>query len=181
MGLELYLTNAAAVAAVARGTSSSRSREAVGSGPAYSIMRHPREFEQGAGRVLALTPPSRLAKPAIEAKHAYDLGDDLAADAWREYEAGLRSVWERPDHRARLAPGLLTWGRPALLVEDDGTQVQTWDGERWVRGGRVEPGATLFCACSREAAQAGRCHRVVAAQLLASVGWDVVLDGARVR
>lgn len=41
----------------------------------------------------------------------------------------------------------------------------------------LEDGDTLCCACSREAAAAGACHRVWAAELLRQVGWRVLLDG----
>lgn len=44
----------------------------------------------------------------------------------------------------------------------------------------VEPGDTLICACSREAAAASRCHRTWAAYLLHAAGWRVVLDGVEV-
>lgn len=44
----------------------------------------------------------------------------------------------------------------------------------------VRDGDTLICACSREAAAAGRCHRVWAAEALAAAGWRVVLDGVEV-
>jgi hypothetical protein len=47
-------------------------------------------------------------------------------------------------------------------------------------GGEVVDGDTLICACSREAAAAGRCHRVWAAEALARAGWRVVLDGVEV-
>jgi hypothetical protein len=42
----------------------------------------------------------------------------------------------------------------------------------------VESGDTLLCACSREAAARGECHRVWVAEALAAAGWEVVLDGA---
>jgi hypothetical protein len=174
----IYLSNAAAVAAVARGTATARTRESVGSGPAYSIMRFPRDFELAvaAGQVLALTPPRRLAAPAIEAKHAHDAGEGTAA-AWAEYEAALREIWERPAHFGRLSPGLLAWGAPAVPGE---RSAAPWDGSKWIVGGPVADGSTLFCACSREAASAGRCHRVIAAPLLARAGWRVILDGSEV-
>lgn len=43
----------------------------------------------------------------------------------------------------------------------------------------VADGDTLCCACSRQAAGEGRCHRVWAAHALHGAGWDVVLDGRR--
>lgn len=128
----IYLTNAASVAAVARGNAKPETTACVGPAPVLSIMRFPREEmgEAGVGRVLALTPPSKLAAPAIAAKKAADVPD-----------------------RAR------------------------WDGEWWIPVGVVVDGATLICACSREASATGRCHRVIAADLLKRAGWTVVLDG----
>jgi hypothetical protein len=41
----------------------------------------------------------------------------------------------------------------------------------------VVDGDTLLCACSREEAAAGRCHRVWLAEQLVAAGWRVVLDG----
>lgn len=41
----------------------------------------------------------------------------------------------------------------------------------------VVSGSTLLCACSVAQANAGRCHRVVAARWLERAGWEVVLDG----
>lgn len=41
----------------------------------------------------------------------------------------------------------------------------------------LQDGDTLCCACSREAAAAGRCHRVWAADILLALGFQVVLDG----
>lgn len=41
----------------------------------------------------------------------------------------------------------------------------------------VADGDTLCCACSRDKAAAGECHRVWAAEALVAAGWRVVLDG----
>jgi hypothetical protein len=41
----------------------------------------------------------------------------------------------------------------------------------------VSDGDTLCCACSRDKAAAGECHRVWAAEALAGAGWRVILDG----
>jgi len=49
-------------------------------------------------------------------------------------------------------------------------------------GGRglieVKTGDTLICACGRERAIEGKCHRLWAGVLLAAHGWRVFLDGA---
>ncbi|HNC23991.1 MAG TPA: hypothetical protein PLU52_07275 [Opitutaceae bacterium] len=194
----IYLTNAASVAAVARGNAKPETAACVGPGPVLSIMRFPREEmgEAGVGRVLALTPPQRLAAPAIVAKKASDrrphtahcpvrlkhgdgeceCGADELATAWRAYEAALYRLWE--PYFVRLAPGVLGYGEARRGVRD-GLDVVSWDGDFWARLGDVPDGATLICACSQEAAAAGRCHRVIAADLLKRAGWSVVLDGRR--
>jgi hypothetical protein len=41
----------------------------------------------------------------------------------------------------------------------------------------IRNGDTLCCACSREKAAYGECHRVWAAEALVAAGWRVVLDG----
>lgn len=196
----IYLTNAASVAAVARGNAKPETATCVGRGPVLSIMRFPREEmgEAGVGRVLSLTPPQRLAAPAIAAKKASDrrphtaecrgrlmhgdgeceCGADELATAWRTYEAALYKLWE--PGLPRLAPGVVGFGRPitpGYCTERDVERAHRWDGSIWTHDGAVPDGATLICACSREAAAAGRCHRVIAADLLKRAGWTVVLDG----
>ena len=47
-------------------------------------------------------------------------------------------------------------------------------------GEPVVDGDTLLCACGAEKARGRRCHRVLAADLLAVAGWSVDLDGVRV-
>lgn len=191
----IYLTNAAGVAAVARGNAKPETAACVGPGPVLSIMRFPREEmgEAGVGRVLSLTPPQRLAAPAIAAKKASDrrphtahcqarlkhgdgdgeceCGADDLATAWRAYEAALYGLWEVQLALGRLAPGSMSYGHSSP------TRGVPWDGGFWTHTGSVPDGATLICACSREAAAAGRCHRVIAADLLKRAGWTVVLDG----
>jgi len=51
-----------------------------------------------------------------------------------------------------------------------------WSGDHGATGW-VGDGDTLCCACSRDAAARGECHRVWAARELATAGWTVVLDG----
>ena len=60
---------------------------------------------------------------------------------------------------------------------------QLQPGELDATGGSVLPvkdGDTLCCACSREAAAKGECHRVWAAEALVAAGWRVVLDGVEI-
>lgn len=169
--MTIYLTTAGVPLAVKRDRASERSRASVGPGPVYSIMRKPRpEYgEAGAGRVLGLTPPLAL----LEAARA-----DRSAESWAAYEAALVEMWTAEDHVARLEPGRLAWAMPA---RGSGLEGKMWDGEKWLRLGIVEDGATLVCGCSVAAADAGLCHRVIAARLLAAVGWRVVLDGREVQ
>lgn len=200
----IYLTNAASVAAVARGNAKPETAACVGPGPVLSIMRFPRAEmgEAGVGRVLALTPPQRLAAPAIAAKKAADrrphtahckvrlehgdgeceCGADEFATAWRSYERALLDLWT--PRVARLAPGTLRFGNLADVTACSRDLfalglAARWDGDLWVRGVTVPDGATLICACPRAAAAQGRCHRVIAADLLERAGWSVVLDGVK--
>lgn len=183
--MRIYLTNAACVAAVSQFKASEATAATVGPGLALSIMRFPRDFEIGQGRVLALVPPRALAIPAIRAKREHD--DDTytgrrlspppgaaAWDAWKAYEDALRARWSTPDHMSRLQPGVLSYVIEALPGDPGAAR---WDGDWWRRGQLVSDGDTLFCACSRAAAEAGRCHRVIAADLLAQAGWEVVFNG----
>lgn len=186
--MTIYLTNTATVAAVDRAASTGKpprpeTAASVGPGPVLSIMRFPRadKGEAGNGRVLALTPPSHLVTPAIGAKKAADrTGDAFDPAAWREYADALRARWLAPEHVRRCAPGALAYGREAH-PERSGGAARPWDGSWWVEVDTVPDGATLICACSREAAGSGRCHRVVAADVLRVAGWSVVLDGREVR
>jgi len=45
----------------------------------------------------------------------------------------------------------------------------------------VRDGDTLCCTCSRQAAADDKCHRVWVARALLEHGWDVVLDGKRLK
>lgn len=75
-----------------------------------------------------------------------------------EYRRRCEALFQRERH----------W--PGMLVADD--QSLGMD--------EVRDGDTLLCACSREAAARGECHRVWAAAALARAGWRVVLDGTEV-
>ena len=170
----IYLTTAGAVTAVRTGKARPETRAAVGPGPVYTIMRNPRPSygEAGTGRVLSLTPRKELLAEAQDALKA--AGDhEREQVAWNRYEAGLIALW-RP---ALLPPSRLTWCRGARPGEAGAAR---WDGEMWMAQGEVQDDATLICACGMEKAKKGRCHRVVAARLLAQYGWRVVLDGEEI-
>lgn len=45
----------------------------------------------------------------------------------------------------------------------------------------VRHGDSLLCCCPQKAAEAGRCHRVWAAEILRQAGWRIILDGAELQ
>lgn len=130
------------------------SRKLHGPGRRFTMMRHPRAWEHGDGRVPALT-------PLDVDLHLVRMGkiDPVTyATRCRELFAGFP-----------LAPGALTFAHTIDGVTRPVTiNVPVADGD------------TLCCACSREAAARGECHRVVAAELLVAAGWRVLLDGVEV-
>ena len=180
--MTIFLTSAATDAAVHRARTANKAPKpetaaCVGPGPVLSIMRYPRAEmgEDGVGRVLALTPPSWMSEPDVGAKrNAYVNATDHA----------LRARWLAPEYVRRCAPGSLAYGRefePGLAGREAGRgAVRPWNGSWWVEVDDVPDGATLICACSRDAAGSGRCHRVIAADVLRVAGWRVVLDGREV-
>jgi hypothetical protein len=127
------------------------SRRLHGPGRKLTIMAAPRRWEHGEGRV-----PDCI--PALADLLDYQSG---AIDV-REY----RRRFEEDIAFANLRPGALTFRNTP-----------------WTPGS-VEPmvlyGDTLLCACSREAAAKGECHRVWAADALVRAGWRVILDGVEV-
>ena len=126
------------------------SRALFGPGRRLTIMANPRHWEKGEGYVRHLRPHEADLEAARN-------GSISAAEYERRYLAGLRLVWRdlRPGHMAWLSTRLA--GPVGLAPVCDGD--------------------TLCCACSREAAARGECHRVWAARALHAVGWCVVLDG----
>lgn len=110
----------------------------------------------GPGRVLSIqawSPGWEEGQVPDLAPHRADLADIRAGRiGWPEYERRYR---ERLRPFAHLAPGEL----------------------RLADGSPVRDGDTLCCSCSREAAAAGRCHRVPAADVLRVQRWRVILDG----
>lgn len=63
----------------------------------------------------------------------------------------------------KLAPGKLTWSPFSFFRRND-EQI-------------VESGDVLYCLCLHTQKDGLECHRFWAAELLAEVGWQVVLDG----
>lgn len=131
--------------------SSHRTPGCHGPGRKLTIMARPRAWETGDGCVPWLTPD------------AEDLRDVRAGtipveEYRRRFEHGISVHADR----GHLAPGELAVGRVTA------------------GHGAVADGDTLCCACSRDEAAAGRCHRVWAAAALARAGWRVILDGEEV-
>ena len=124
-----------------------------GPGRVWTIMAAPRARygESGEGVVRALVPY---------------LGDLRAA------QAGEISAQE---YRRRFVDGVV--GRVGTTNLMPGLMVAWLRDPNEIAPAFVADGDTLICACSRDAAARGECHRVWAAELLAEAGWRVVLDG----
>lgn len=122
-----------------------------GPGHLLSIMVRTSQFASPVGLVPALTPRK------IDLVEYKEGKIDL-----EEYR--LRYLKSVP---SALVPGKLTW-EPFSFFDQDKVQL-------------VEDGDTLCCACSREKAVNGECHRVWAATLLMKAGWEVVLDGKKAK
>lgn len=151
----IYLTNAAAVVAVRRGTARPETRACVGPGRVWTIMALPRAQygEAGEGRVTALTPtPNDL--------RAVQHGEIDEAEYRRRFEAKVSG--------GVLIPGMLDSRLWAGADED------TYPAS--MRTTPVSDGDTLICSCSRHAAENGHCHRAWAAPWLFLAGWDVRFD-----
>lgn len=129
-----------------------------GPGRKFTIMAHPRPWEWGAGRVVALSP----------------LGGDMSSlmiEALTERAAGVvaggamdayRSAFDAQCRRLDMRPGYLDVVVPRCA-----------DAYR-----SVLDGDTLCCACSVASTRAGLCHRAWLAPHFVRAGWRVVLDGA---
>lgn len=123
-----------------------------GPGRVLTIMAAPRPAygEAGEGDVPALIPHLPWLRALQEGV--------LSLDEYRaRFEAGLTS------NAHELSPGRL--------------YARNLGWRKHYQPSPVRDGDTLICACSREAAREGRCHRVWAAHALARAGWRVVLDG----
>lgn len=115
-----------------------------------SIMAAPRVWEHGDGRVPSLTPDVAQLYALREGRITVEL-----------YRAGyIAQVNE-----TMLRSGTSTFASP--LVEHPRQKLSP---------SRLRDGDTLLCACSRDRAAAGQCHRVWAAQMLWPL-WRVILDG----
>lgn len=128
-----------------------------GPGRVLTIMAAPRPAygEAGEGDVFALVPRDLV----LMRRALYAL---------RKGEPEARAVhMYRRDYAAQLDERVASLPPGKLMADVRGR----------ARPVPVADGDTLICACSREAAREGRCHRVWAAHALARAGWRVVLDG----
>lgn len=128
------------------------SRSLRGPGMVYSIMAAPRPFERGDGSVSALVP--RLEDLRRVRDRLLTTPQYLAA-----YEAHIR---------------MATGGDLSRFLGPRRLRARTGRGPA---DRMVTEGDTICCACAKDAAAAGECHRVRAANLLRIAGWDVWLDG----
>jgi len=119
-----------------------------GPGRRYSIMARPwRDWEFGDGHVRSLSPEPQWLDEIREGFLSY-----------RAYE------WQCRQSFIGLHPGYLA-----------AENVIDWYGNSHER--EVKDGDTLCCTCGVDAAEAGLCHRIWAAEALAAAGWRVLLDG----
>jgi hypothetical protein len=147
----LYLTN----------WSSRRTPGMFGPGRAFTMMARPRWFERGEGTVNGLTPSGdveALLGAALAERRAGVPGVTAAFDAYR-------AAW---DARSRTAVAAGIWGFGGLWAQHGDVATVLRDGD------------TVACACSREDAAKGRCHRAFVAPFLVRAGWRVILDGVEV-
>lgn len=116
-------------------------------GHVYTIMAKPRRWERGEGAVTGLVP------------NANDLASVRAESITvAEYRRRFLDGWTPERTVSTFRPG-------RVMASTGNGLVALADGD------------TLCCACSRDAAARGECHRVWAAELLRQAGWRVVLDG----
>lgn len=134
-----------------------------GPGRKLSIMLWTPRHTKPDGHVFLLTPSEeREVDLLAQLLRHRKAGSALPADALASYRGSLEARWERYLGALMLGPGSLAF---ALNLSGRGGQ------------GRVRDGDTLLCACSRDEAAVGRCHRAFAAPFLVRAGWRVVLDG----
>lgn len=136
-----------------------------GAGPILTIMALPRAWEHGAGRVDVLL-PSPVDLRAVQA-------GTLSPD-------GYRAIFEAKMERALQEGALQPHVGLMYTPEHRLTAVISTASAANVTPFAVEDGSTLCCACSKQKAAEGHCHRTWAAAALARAGWDVILDGVRV-
>jgi hypothetical protein len=131
---------------------------------AFTMMAKPRRWEHGDGRVDVLVPSGESLQHlerALQARRE-QWPEDRVAEVMFAYRAAYLAQLAQVS-LAQLQPGGL---RASLSGAGQG-------------GGMVYlgDGAIVCCACGKEDARQGRCHRVWAADVLMACGWRVVVDG----
>lgn len=163
----IYLTSVAAVVAAKAGNARPDVARCVGPGQPHGIMRWPNRAHMPAWafdrRALVFTPPKAY---LARVRETGNLDGYLCA---------LRELWLSDEWLDDI--GSFSTRGLELYATDDWPRGRAWDGETVRHVGFVGEGDTLCCACGIKAARAGRCHRVLAAELLHLAGWRVVLDG----
>jgi hypothetical protein len=107
--------------------------------------------------------------------------------SWEHGDGCVPDLMPHPDDLLELRDGRISIGtyRARLLARlrvAYKARGGLGPGQLWMADGDiVQDGDTLCCACSRDEARDGRCHRVWVAHALARCGWRVVLDGVEVR
>ena len=188
----IYITNAAGLR-FGKGT-------LAGHGNAYTIMQKPRHFERGNGRVWPLVPEAVdlfAARSEFRTAHEEMIAQLNALRSAEERERDIPAIEERirqkfskvetetaDRYRQAFVGGPARWcdgevGVPCRRTHPHLAEgllmAQTWGDTKYLYP--VRPGDTLFCACARDRAAEGKCHRVWAAALLVDAGWTVILDG----
>lgn len=136
--------------------SSSKTPGMHGPGRKYTIMAAPRSWEHGDGTVGMLVP--NLQDLILAKRRIIDVDEYK-----RRFLATVNERCTNGINGDALAEATVD----AQLAPD--VLMSTYQA--------VRSGDTLCCACSRDDAAAGRCHRSWAADLLVAAGWRVVLDG----
>lgn len=129
------------------------SKKLHGSGRKLTIMARPRSWECGDGAIKMLAPNDSDLRAVQSGRMEPKRYFERFGEAIKEHE--------------RL--GLL---EPGTMLFSAGER--TGPSAEWIL---VADGDTLCCACSREKASLGECHRVLAAGALLRSGWRVLLDG----
>lgn len=136
-----------------------------GPGPKLTIMALPRSWEHGDGGVDILLP----AATDLRAVQAGTLSPDA-------YRAAFEAKMTRALQEGSLQPHVGLMYNPTHRLAATSVAASAANATSF----SVENGSTLCCACSKQKAAEGRCHRVWAAKALAAAGWNVILDGTPV-
>lgn len=196
----IFLTSAAKVAAVRRGTAKLDTARCVGPGAVHAITRKPPAWvrrllddvgdrlAEPCGYVPSLMPTRAelaRARKALRWAGAHPEPGEVAREVFAAYAGILERRWcnaceirggddDAPIRRRPVyAPKQLAYGAMAVRNWRGRHAPPMWDGQRWAELGSVQPGDTLICVCG----DGQMCHRRLAAAVLYAAGWSVCLDG----